>query len=230
MIHPVKREEMVALDRWAIHTLGIPGTVLMENAGRGVAEEASRMVPDSKSGSILILAGKGNNGGDGFVAARHLWSRGYAVKTRVLGALDQYPEGSDARIHLEILRNLRLDIAPLVGGTLAGLTSEVSLIIDGLFGTGLQGAPRSPADAVIREINEIRATGIQVLAVDIPSGLDCNSGDVPGVAVIADRTITFDRAKVGFIQGQGPAHTGTVVVADISIPPAGPDRPDVGQR
>ena len=200
----------------------------MENAGRQVAEEASMMALGAKSGPILILAGKGNNGGDGFVAARHLWSRGHSVKIRILGSLEHYPAGSDARINLDILRKLQLDLAPLAGVPLAGQASEVALIVDALFGTGLRGAPRSPADDLIREINETRASGIQVLAVDIPSGLDCNTGEVPGVAVIADRTVTFDRAKVGFDRGKGPDHTGTVVVVDISIPPAGPDRPDFG--
>jgi NAD(P)H-hydrate epimerase len=225
MHHPVTREQMIALDRWAIQDIGIPGIVLMENAGRAVAERARALLPSPESGAVLVLAGKGNNGGDGFVVSRHLWNGGYRVQVRVFGSVDQYPEGSDPAINLGVIRKLGLDVTTSEDEIGCGDAPEPGLIIDALFGTGLRGAPRPPADRLIASVNAMAARGVPVLAVDTPSGLDCNTGAVPGVAVKATCTVTLARAKVGFFQGQGPDHVGDLEVADISIPPAGPGCP-----
>ncbi|MBN2339391.1 MAG: NAD(P)H-hydrate epimerase [Acidobacteria bacterium] len=213
---------MRALDAWAIQHIGIPSIVLMENAGRAVAEWVLRRFSAPPADPVLVLAGKGNNAGDGFVAARHLANRGFPVQVRFLGSPEQYPPGSDPRINLEAIRRLGLDIRPARPGTLGG---GLSLVVDALFGTGLAGPPRPPADLLIQAVNAVRVLGVPVLAVDIPSGLDCDTGEVLGVAVRATATVTFARPKVGFFRADGPEHVGALEVADISIPAAGPGCP-----
>jgi len=222
---PVTREQMIALDRWAIQDIGIPGIVLMENAGRAVADRARALIPDPETGAILVLAGKGNNGGDGFVVSRHLWNAGYRVKVRIFGTEAQYPGGSDPAVNLRAIRRMGVDVATVQPEELYTEAPHTGLVIDALFGTGLRGAPRPPADRLIDAVNDLAATGVPVLAVDTPSGLDCNTGDVPGVAVKATWTVTLARPKVGFFKGRGPEYVGELEVADISIPPEGPDRP-----
>ncbi|MDQ6778999.1 MAG: NAD(P)H-hydrate epimerase, partial [Actinomycetota bacterium] len=208
--------EQRALDEWAIGELGIPGVELMERAGTGLAELVSRRAP---AGRIAVVCGKGNNGGDGFVAARALRGQGREVDVFILAAPDEYR--GDARANLERLpgaRPLPFDAAPLSGA---------GAIVDAILGTGFAGEPRAPAAGAIEAINDARE-GRVVVACDVPSGVDASSGHVAGVAVRAHATATFHAAKPGLWIAPGKQHAGEVNVIDIGIPPGGPATPRIG--
>lgn len=198
------------MDRRTIEEYGIPGAVLMENAGSAAAQVAAGML--ERDMSVLVLAGAGNNAGDGFVIARHLANYGWTVRVNL--AVPRAKYRGDAGLYLEVIEKMGLEIEPwrgpeaVVGGGLA-------LLVDALLGTGLKGALRPPFPEIIAFIND---SGIPVLAVDIPSGLDADSGEVATAAVNADVTVTFALPKTGLFAGQGPKHTGQVVVADIGMP------------
>lgn len=214
----VTRAQMRALDGHAIETVGIPSLVLMEVAGRAVADGAeayARLEGDR----VLCLVGTGNNGADAVVAGRHLRERGFEVEILVLGE-----EGSltaDARQQLDVAR--RLDLRPqLVEGEAAVQAVEQALrepgvLIDGLFGIGLS----RPIEGWRRAVVElIEASPHSVVAVDIASGLDVDSGQVLGEAITADLTVTFQFAKIGQLLQPGRARTGELRVVDIGIPPS----------
>ncbi len=215
----ITRAEVRELDRRAIEEYGIPGVVLMENAGRAVAEEALKMLPTHDTKRVAILCGKGNNGGDGFVAARHLHNHGVEVKVFLLCKAGEVALSPDAYTHLKIVQKMGLPIKEVLTGIEArAILPELKgfdLLIDALLGTGLTGEVREPYKTLVQGIN---ATGVPVLSVDIPSGLDCDGGRVLGAAVKATRTVTFILPKVGFFKDQGPAHVGELVVADIGTP------------
>ena len=198
----------------AIEELGLPGLILMENAARGVAEVALSL-RNLAPGPIVVACGPGNNGGDGFAVARHLTNEGLAVGMLVVPAPGDYAAGSDAAINLEASRAMGI---PLV--TAAALT-PASLIVDALFGTGLDREVREPYAGLIRRIN---ATGAPVLAIDIPSGLDADSGEVLGAAVVARHTATMVAPKTGFARAQGRKHVGRLHVVGIGTPPELLDR------
>jgi NAD(P)H-hydrate epimerase len=201
--------EMRAIDAWAIGQRGVPSLELMERAGAAVADEAARMAP---AGLITVLAGRGNNGGDAFVAARLLRERGREVAVLLTGE----PAG-DALHNLERLPGP----APLALAT--GVPSATVLVIDALLGTGAAGEPRGEiADAIAM------SAAAPVLAVDVPSGVDASSGEVAGVAVQAQATVTFHASKPGLAIEPGRARAGRVVVVDIGIPEGAPDAFDVG--
>ncbi|MBI2921676.1 MAG: NAD(P)H-hydrate epimerase [Planctomycetes bacterium] len=206
------REEMRAADRRAIEVAGIPAIALMENAGRAVAEEAVRMAP---RGPVALVCGRGSNGGDGFVAARHLDNRGVAVRVVALeaGRLE-----GEALLNYRALKFTGAAVSEHAPSDLEGIRAAVAgsaLVVDAIFGTGLSGPLREPFPALIEELNSL---GLPILAVDIPSGLDCDTGLPLGAAIRASRTLTMHAPKVGFSRGCGPGHTGTVAVADIGIP------------
>jgi len=203
---------MRALDRKAIEETGIPAAALMENAGRAVADEAERMAPD---GPIAIVCGHGANGGDGFVAARHLYNRN--VPVRVV-ALEADRLAGEALANFRALGACRLPVHALTPGDLPGIRLALAgsrLVVDALFGTGLAGTLRDPWPALIELLNGL---GIPILAVDIPSGLDCDTGQPLGAAIRAAKTVSMHAPKVGFSRGRGAEFTGAVVVADIGIP------------
>ena len=218
----VTRVEVRELDRRAIEEYGIPGVVLMENAGRAVAEEALKMLPTHDTKRAAILCGKGNNGGDGFVAARHLYNHGFGVKVYLLCKAGEVASSPDAYTHLKIVQKMGLPIKEVLTGVEArAILPELKgfdLLIDALLGTGLAGEVREPYKTLVQGMN---ATGVPVLSVDIPSGLDCDEGHVLGAAVKATRTVTFILPKVGFFKDQGPSHVGELVVANIGIPKQG---------
>ena len=200
---------MRAIDAWATGERGVPSLELMERAGAAVASEAARMAPE---GLITVLAGKGNNGGDGLVAARLLRERGRDVVVMLTGE----PAG-DALHNLERLPGpgpLTLD---------AGVPSGTVLVIDALLGTGAAGEPHGQIAEVIA-----MSDAAPVLAVDVPSGVDASTGEVAGVAVHAQATVTFHVAKPGLAIEPGRAHAGRVVVVDIGIPEGAPAAFDVG--
>ena len=203
------RESVRAVDRAAIVEYGIPGVVLMENAARSLAAEALVMLGGA-TGSVVIVCGTGNNGGDGWALARHLHNAGVRVTVAPLG---EPREGGDAAINCRVCRNMALrEIAP---DELPAHLGGCDLIVDAIFGTGLDGRITGVAAAVIERIND---SGRPVLAVDVPSGLDCDSGEPLGSAVKAARTVTFVAHKPAMNVAAARKHLGQVVVADIGAP------------
>jgi len=207
-----------ALDRRAIEEYGIPGLLLMENAGRAAAEEAQRMLAGAP-GPVLVLCGPGNNGGDGLVIARTLLNRGLDVRARFVGTEAQLAGGGpDFRANLHLWRGLGQPFpACREAALLAAEWRGVALVVDALFGTGLTRPLDEPWSGTVRALNAAR---LPVLAVDLPSGLDADSGVELGVAVRADVTVTFVAKKPGLLRGRGPELAGRVVVAEIGIPRA----------
>ncbi|MBN2359602.1 MAG: NAD(P)H-hydrate dehydratase [Deltaproteobacteria bacterium] len=213
--------QMRDLDRRTIEELGLPGRVLMELAGRGVADAAVELLPPA--GRFLVVAGPGNNGGDGYVAARHLLGRGRQGRVLLLG--DAGRLAGDAAANREIY--LKLGGEELIDDGSSPLASllDVELVIDAIFGTGLQRPVEGRRRAVIEAINAGRRP---VLAVDLPSGIDSDTGRVCGVAVRATRTVTFGCLKRGLVIGDGAECAGAIAVVDIGIPPLFVD--EVGAR
>ena len=216
---------MQKVDGLAIHGIGIPGGHLMERAGLAVATEIlERYAPEE----AVVFAGKGNNGGDGFVVARELFDAGVEVAVFLLAAADEYK--GDARLNLDILANLGVDVRLAMdeGGALSEdsmmLTEMADVVVDAIFGTGFTGAAKGPAAAAIELINE--APGA-VVSVDIMSGVGANNGSVHGPAVEADLTVTLHAAKVGHFVTPGGALSGEVVIAPIGIPALCDQDPDV---
>ncbi len=207
----VTSNEMAELDRHAICDLKIPSLTLMENAGRAVAEEAAKM---SSGPEILVVCGKGNNGGDGFVAARHLWDLGFKVTIILIGLRDEVK--ADPQTNLQRL-NLPVIEAPDYESFIRNLKvlKGADLIIDAIFGIGLDRELGSPYKAIVTLINELN---VPILAVDVPSGLDATTGKIKGSAIKAAKTVTFAAAKTGFYKADGPGCVGQVVVVDIGIP------------
>lgn len=206
----VTAAEMRAIDRAAIEGLGLPALALMENAGRAVADAVAAACPGG--GLVAVVCGHGNNGGDGLVAARHLLGRGYAVACELAAGA---PRG-DAAVHAAVWRAMGFPLEA-AGADLGARLARADVVVDALLGTGLSGGVRPPFTDAIHAIN---GAGRPVVAVDIPSGLDADDGRVLGACVRADVTVTFALAKRGFTRGDGPAHCGRVIVADIGIPPA----------
>jgi NAD(P)H-hydrate epimerase len=215
-------EEMRAVDRHTIDVIGIPALVLMENAGRAVAEEAMAVARESAvSGGAerkrwIVLAGKGNNGGDGLVAARHLLEAGYRV--RVVYAENPASFAGEAAVQRDIAD--RLGIPWAVYGEGAVDWREADGVIDALLGTGSKGAPRGAYAALIREAND---SGLPIVAVDIPSGLNADTGEVHAPCIAAVRTVALAFVKRGLLQYPGAAQAGHVVVRGIGIPAGLPE-------
>ena len=214
----VNRDEMRELDRKAIEDYGIPGIILMENAGRNVAKEVIRCVGKDNN-KVAVICGKGNNGGDGFVIARHLYNSGYEVILFLLAKVDDILGDGDAGLNLRIIKNMHFTINEVLDDAdiknMINSISCCSLIVDAIFGTGLKGELREPARSTIGKINNLN---IPVIAVDIPSGLDCNTGKALGVCLKAKKTVTFALPKKGFFVSNGPEYVGELLVTDISIP------------
>ncbi len=200
---------MAAADRWAIEQAGIPSTDLMETAGRALADAALEM---SAADRVTVLCGKGNNGGDGLVAARYLARAGVAVEVVLLWPGDQL--SPDAADNLSRLEGVGVSEGP---GALAELRPG-NLVIDAVLGTGFEGEPREPVAGAIEWIN---ASGSGVLACDVPSGVDASNGEA-ALAVRADRTVTFHGAKVGHFVNPGKQLAGEVLIAPIGIPADAP--------
>jgi NAD(P)H-hydrate epimerase len=204
----LSREEVRAIDRRAIEKLGLPGVVLMENAGRSAAE---LLLSLGVRGPVAICCGKGNNGGDGFVIARHLANRSVSVRVLLLARPEELR--GDAAINYQVIRRKKLDIRELAGIPFEPALLQTSeWVVDALFGTGLSGPLGAPWDQVIAAIN---AGPAKVLAVDIPSGLDCDTGETLGVCVRAQHTVTFVAPKKGFANPAAQQWLGRVHVADI---------------
>ncbi len=214
------RQQVRAVDSWAINELGISGVVLMENAGRSCAKLLKARLAEVEVPKVCIFCGTGNNGGDGYVIARHLSNSGFGVKVVICG--DRNKIKGDAKINLEILEKLHQQIdnlnlkesgiATSVGKFIAG----ADMVVDALLGTGLRGELKEEYRQLIEGIN---AQSVPVLAVDIPSGLDCDTGQPLGAAIRAESTVTFVAVKTGFTNPQAGQYTGTVYVASIGVEP-----------
>jgi NAD(P)H-hydrate epimerase len=236
------REQSRLVDQIAVAEYGFSGLVLMENAGRGVADVLCGL---GIAGPVVICCGKGNNAGDGFVVARHLDLRGHAV--RVLLWADPAELTGDAAANYQILSKTDVPInvfgssddVPLLGTSsaerdpaaqhclfqavaqrdencgLENLLDGASWIVDALLGTGARGEPRPPLDAVIDQIN---AAAAPKLAIDLPSGLDCDTGQPARHTIRAAETCTFVTAKTGFFAPEAAPYVGRLHVLDIGVP------------
>jgi NAD(P)H-hydrate epimerase len=207
------REEVRDVDRRAVAEFGMLGVVLMENAGRGAAD---LLLGLGVAGRVSCLCGKGNNGGDGLVIARHLEAAGLLVQVWL--ACDPDELDGDAAANMAILRAAGTPWQVLEregSGCLMTSLSESVWVVDALLGTGLQGDVRAPYREWIETVN---ACGRPVLAVDLPSGLDCDSGLPWGIAVRATRTATFVASKRGFANPAAREWTGEVTVLPIGVP------------
>ncbi|MGQ9558388.1 MAG: NAD(P)H-hydrate dehydratase [Desulfurispora sp.] len=213
----VTAAEMRELDRQAIEEYGIPGLVLMENAGRSIVQEALEMLGQVRGRQVTVFIGKGNNGGDGLVAARHLYNLGAEVKVLSLAPLEEI--SGDAAVNLAVWQ--RMGQRVYYAGREEDLNAvrlflvKTDLIIDAIYGTGFQGQVREGAGKIFDVIN---TSGKPVLAVDIPSGLIADTGQVGGNCIQATRTVTFALPKVGLLVEPGASLCGQLKVADISIP------------
>jgi NAD(P)H-hydrate epimerase len=210
------REQIRSLDRIAVTRFGIPGIVLMENAGRGATEVLLRRLAPAPDTSILVVAGPGNNGGDGFVIARHLANRGHRVSVALLGELDRFRGAGEAGTNFDIIEKMRLPLFEEADhSTLQDSLTAAGLVVDAVLGTGLAGDVRGPAARAIEAMN---SCGRPVFAVDIPSGLDCDTGHPLGTAVRACATATFAAMKKGLAERHAEVYTGPVEVVDIGCP------------
>jgi ADP-dependent NAD(P)H-hydrate dehydratase / NAD(P)H-hydrate epimerase len=209
-------EQMQSFDRTAIQSFEIPGLLLMENAGRAFVDALVSECGRVDGRKALVVCGKGNNGGDGFVIARHLANRGAIVRVILLAKGEDLK--GDARTNYAIARHMagpKLDIAELSEASeLEGLP-EADILVDAIFGTGFSGDVSGIYRAAIERIN---SRGWYVAAVDVPSGVSAADGSVGNIAVNASLTVTMGLAKVGHYVGAGADHAGKVVIAEISIP------------
>jgi len=212
-------DQMKKIDQLAIDKYKIPGVVLMETAAQRVAEKAREMLGEKLlDKKTVIIAGKGNNGGDAFAAARHLHQWGCKVTVASLAPEDQIK--GDPEIYVRILQQLGVNIHFLYREddlpALEKLMEEADLIIDGIFGTGIYGDITGFTADVITAVNNSTA---RVLSIDIPSGINGKTGQVCKLAVKADETVTFAFPKPGLFQYPGAKYAGNISVADIGIPP-----------
>lgn len=207
------RDEIRQVDRRAIEVYGILGLVLMENAGRGCVDRLESL---GISGPLAVCCGHGNNGGDGFVIARHLQLRGYEPRVLLVG--DPAALRGDARVNFQIIERCEIPIVQLSAwdaSTVDRFLDGVDWIVDALLGTGASGEPRPPLDQLIPRLNQQTA---RRLAVDVPSGLDCDNGSAASRTFRADHTCTFVASKVGFGFPTAREYLGCVHVLDIGAP------------
>jgi ADP-dependent NAD(P)H-hydrate dehydratase / NAD(P)H-hydrate epimerase len=216
---------MTGADRRA-QALGVPGERLMEQAGTAVAAAVHALAVDQDrwlAGPVLVLSGPGNNGGDGFVAARHLARLGAKVVVVLVGT-DARPGTTDAVRNWDRLGG-ELNITRLHAATprdvtmLGGSIERVSVVVDALLGTGVRGLLREPVRSAVALARRAREVAVPVVAVDTPTAVDLTSGDPSDPVVRADLTVTFHRPKTGLLTRRGAAFAGRILVAPIGIPP-----------
>lgn len=210
----VTAEQMRELDRRASEQYGIPSILLMENAGLRLFEAVSEMLECLCCKSVLVAAGRGNNGGDGFCVARHLANAGTDVQCILVGTIDQV--SGDARINLDAALKMGIPVTELesVEG-FGAAAAESDLIVDAILGTGVKGEVTGLVADVIDAMNN---SSTPVLSVDLPSGLIADTGDIGGRCVYAEQTVTFALPKIGLVMYPGANYVGELTVADIGIP------------
>lgn len=210
----LKREEMQFVDHFTINQIGIPGIVLMENAAIGVVNEIKKI---NSINSVCICCGLGNNGGDGFAIARLLDHLNIDVSIIVIGDIQKI--NGDARINFNICKKLKLDIINIKGEMSLDICKarlvKSDIVVDAIFGTGLQRPVTGLYYEIIKLMNKINNYKI---SVDIPSGIDANNGKVQGIAIKANKTVTFCLPKIGLLLYPGHSYIGELIIADIGIP------------
>jgi NAD(P)H-hydrate epimerase len=214
-MYALTREEARALDARATETFGVPGIVLMENAGRGMAE---LLLSLGVRGLVVVACGKGNNGGDGLVIARHLDIAGVSVHVVLFD--DPRSLTGDAATNRTIVSRTRISRTVLAGSAfdgdrLVGILRDADWVVDALFGSGLQGPVRPPYDRVIEAID---VSGARVFALDIPSGLDADTGTPTGPTVRATHTATVVAPKSGFAAPSAAPYLGKVHIVGMGAP------------
>lgn len=217
-IPPMTRDEIREVDRAAIEDICIPGIVLMENAARGATDAMLDLLDEPGRSSVAIVCGAGNNGGDGFAIARHLHNAG--VEVAVFLTVPAAKLKGDAETNHQIVKRMGIPIESVEGKTdlesQADAFRKAAIVVDAMLGTGFSGEVRSPMDEVIGWINEL--SGPKIVAVDVPSGLDCDSGEPTNATIRADLTVTFVAPKAGFAQSAAEPYVGKIKVVDIGAP------------
>lgn len=210
----VTARQMQELDQRAIREYGIPSLLLMENAGRGVAE---LIFHHFKGRKVTVFAGKGNNGGDGLVAARHLHNRGFSVYVLLFAQPENLKD--DPAVNFRIISKMKIPYLVVEeNSTISDFLPAVEktdVIIDALFGVGLE---RPVGGIYIEAVKAINQAGRNVVAIDLPSGLNSDTGEILGAAVKASLTATLGIPKQGLFQGEGPKLAGKICVVDIGLP------------
>ena len=217
----MSRDEVRRVDAWAIDQIGAPGVLLMENAGRSCADLVRERLAGVREPKVCVFCGTGNNGGDGYVIARHLINAGMDVSVVLCG--DRERVRGDALVNLDILERLGRTVERLHPGDqemparVRSLGGEADMLVDALFGTGLHGKLKGEYQTLVEAINDL---GRPILAVDIPSGLDCDTGEPLGAAIRAVCTVTFVAVKKGFAASpRASSYTGDLYVASIGVEP-----------
>ncbi len=218
MTTALTRAQVRRVDQLAINDLGIPGVVLMENAGINATRIILERYPDSYERRYVVVCGTGNNGGDGFVIARHLYNAGATVLLRICG----HPErmAPDAQVHGNIVFAMGVEMLATDHPDMLHILPRFSaddVIVDAILGTGFHGQVRQPVARVIDALNA--ASRVGTVAIDVPSGLDCDTGEPADSTIRADLTITFVATKAGFLKPTALPFVGEVVVAGIGTPP-----------
>ncbi len=213
MARILSARQIKKLDEIAMEKCSIPSIVLMENAGRKVAEEMFNLAKKVKN--VCVFCGVGNNGGDGFVAARYLGEKDIKADCFVIGKVKDLK--SDAATNYRILKKLGYKTFAIDSAARFVLEKlkKADVIVDAIFGVGLNREVGEPFKSIINLINKSKK---KVISIDVPSGLDATTGKLWGACVKADRTITFSCAKKGFYINSGRQYTGKVIIADIGIP------------
>ena len=216
MDNTFSREQVRRVDQLAVSRYGIPSVILMENAGRN----AAAIIRESygQTGGAFVCCGVGNNGGDGCVIARDLHNAGWTVRVMVAG--NEARMTDDTRTNFDIIRAMELNVQVIDdrNAQLALIESirREEIIVDALLGTGFHGEVRSPTNELIAALNGLDHRA--VIAIDVPSGLDCDTGVPSNATIRADLTITFVASKRGFLQPSASPYIGRVEVADIGAP------------
>ncbi len=215
----MSRDEVRGFDAWAIDEMGIPGVVLMENAARGCLQVIDVLFGAVCTSGVCIFCGTGNNGGDGFVIARHLFNRGVSVRVVVCGEPGRIK--GDAKVNYDICLKMGLSVSVLEPASadmcrvVEDAVSGCGLVVDALLGTGLTGALKEPMALLVSAIN---SHNVPIVAVDIPSGMACDTGEALPVCIEAEATVTFVAVKKGFAENPTSRQaTGRVFVADVGI-------------
>ena len=210
----VTAEQIRRIDEAATRDYSILGFLLMENAGRSASDVIFREYRPCK---VLIFTGKGNNGGDGLVVARHLASRGYSVRVALLEDPARFK--ADPLLNFSLVSKANIPCVIMSAFSeekILGFCQEAELVVDAIFGVGIHSPVRGVFETAIRAINRSQKP---VVSIDIPSGLDADTGRVHGVAIKATRTVTLALPKCGLYDGEGPQYSGEIEVVDIGIPP-----------
>lgn len=218
MSSSLTRAQLRRVDQEAVSRYGMSSLILMENAGRSAADLIHHHYESIDHPRAIIICGAGNNGGDGCVIARHLHNHQWQVTVYIAGDLSRLTP--DMRTNLSILEKMSLDInqaaADVISQQIAATNHSADILVDGLLGTGFSGMVRSPTDALIHQIN--RSDKRAIVAIDLPSGLDCDTGEASNATIQADRTITFVAKKRAFDLPHVVNYTGQVEVASIGVP------------